>query len=90
MHELIPGDEDCLYVNVYTPDLSPAKKMNVLVYIHGGALMFLYGGYYGPNILLDRDIVYVNFNYRLGPLGKICRIAKNKHTFLHFCRIFKY
>lgn len=32
--------------------------------------MFNHGGLYGPDILLDKDIVYVNINYRLGPLGK--------------------
>lgn len=32
--------------------------------------MFNSGGLYGPEIILDRDVVYVNLNYRLGPLGK--------------------
>ncbi|CAH1119260.1 unnamed protein product [Phaedon cochleariae] len=62
-------DEDCLYVNVYTPASNQSNRLPVLVYIHGGAFMFSYGGSYGPQILLDRDVVYVNFNYRLGPLG---------------------
>ncbi|KAJ8963783.1 hypothetical protein NQ317_007215 [Molorchus minor] len=31
--------------------------------------MFNYGGFQGPEILLDKNVVYVNFNYRLGPLG---------------------
>lgn len=65
------GDEDCLYVNVYTPNLNPLKKLDVLVFIHGGAFMFNYGGLYGPQIVLERDVVYVNFNYRLGPLGEL-------------------
>lgn len=69
-HSHFLGDEDCLYVNVYTPNLNPLKKLDVLVHIHGGAFMFNYGGQYGPQIILDRDVVYINFNYRLGPLGK--------------------
>lgn len=49
-------------------DLKP-----VMVYIHGGA-WFLGSGngladMYGPRYFLDRDIVLVTFNYRLGPLG---------------------
>ncbi|CAG9815744.1 unnamed protein product [Phaedon cochleariae] len=67
--DMVSGDEDCLYVNVYTPALNQSNRLPVLVYIHGGAFMFNYGGLYGPQILLDRDVVYVNFNYRLGPLG---------------------
>lgn len=32
--------------------------------------MFNYGAFQGPQILLDKDVVYVNLNYRLGPLGE--------------------
>ena len=42
-----------------------------MVYIHGGA--FIMGGgvsyFFGPNYLLDNDVVLVTFNYRLGPFG---------------------
>ncbi|CAH1394617.1 unnamed protein product [Nezara viridula] len=72
----IIGSEDCLYINVYTPQL-PDKKiedkqtklLDVLAFIHGGAFMIGKSGYHGPSILLERDIVLVTFNYRLGPLG---------------------
>lgn len=66
---LLLGDEDCLYVNVYSPTLDTTAKLDVLVYIHGGAFMFNHGGQTLPNIVLDRNIIFVNFNYRLGPLG---------------------
>nr|CAI5867393.1 unnamed protein product [Callosobruchus analis] len=68
---IVTGDEDCLYVNVYTPDINPTEKYDVLVYIHGGAFIFGNGGMYVPNIIMDRPIVYVNFNYRVGPLGNL-------------------
>jgi carboxylesterase type B len=32
----IPGDEDCLNLNVYAPTTAPAAGLPVLVYIHGG------------------------------------------------------
>jgi bile salt-stimulated lipase len=32
--------------------------------------MFLYGGFFGPDFIMDRDVVFINFNYRLGPLGE--------------------
>ncbi len=64
------GDEDCLFLNVYTPKLDK-KKRAVMVYIHGGA--FIMGGgssyFFGPNYLLDNDVVLISFNYRLGPFG---------------------
>lgn len=31
--------------------------------------MFNFGAFQQPDILLNKDVVYVNFNYRLGPLG---------------------
>ncbi|KAL3274199.1 hypothetical protein HHI36_015615, partial [Cryptolaemus montrouzieri] len=63
----VEGTEDCLYLNVYTPNLT--NKLDVIVYIHGGAFIFGSGASYQPHILLDRDVVYVSMNYRLGPLG---------------------
>jgi carboxylesterase type B len=33
---LIPGDEDCLFLDVYAPPASGSTKLPVLVWIHGG------------------------------------------------------
>lgn len=47
------------------------KKFDVLVFIHGGGYTFGAGTklYYGPDYLLEHDIVLVTPNYRLGSLG---------------------
>ncbi|XP_014290281.1 esterase FE4 [Halyomorpha halys] len=68
------GTEDCLYINVYTPRLpdektKESKLLDVLAYIHGGAFFLGKSGYHGPSVLLEKDVVLVTFNYRLGPLG---------------------
>ncbi|KAF5272311.1 hypothetical protein FQR65_LT04969 [Abscondita terminalis] len=65
----VKGDEDCLYLNVYTPKIDDGTSRNVIIYIHGGAFMFGSGGNFGPLLLLDQNIVYVTLNYRLGPIG---------------------
>ncbi|XP_014294138.1 carboxylic ester hydrolase [Halyomorpha halys] len=64
------GDEDCLYLNVYTPGVSNGTYP-VLFWIHGGSWKFGSGSssMYGPGALLDKDVVLVTINYRLGPLG---------------------
>jgi carboxylesterase type B len=67
--------EDCLRLNVYTPELpTNGQTMNksVLFYIHGGAYYTgsgLSNDYGGPYYLMDHDIVLVTINYRLGLLG---------------------
>ena len=46
------------------------KTVPVIFYIHGGAYYFGSGGEYGPNYLLNHDVVLVTINYRLGVLGE--------------------
>nr|UYG55599.1 esterase 2 [Arma chinensis] len=65
------GSEDCLYLNVYTPKLpaDSSKPLDVIAFIHGGAFFAGKSNDISPNLLLDRDLILVTFNYRLGPLG---------------------
>lgn len=66
------GDENCLFLNIYvspTPESDEGKP--VMVWFHGGG--FVMGDssdeLYGPGYLLDKDVVLVTVNYRLGVLG---------------------
>ncbi|KAH8385664.1 hypothetical protein KR200_006614 [Drosophila serrata] len=71
------GDEDCLFVNVFTTrmpkddDSGEQPKLPVMVWLHGGGFSFGSGNsfLYGPDYLVTEDIVLVTLNYRLGPLG---------------------
>lgn len=44
-----------------------------MVWIHGGAFLKGSSRYdvYGPQMLMDHDVVVVTFNYRLGALGMV-------------------
>jgi carboxylesterase type B len=69
------GSEDCLSLAIFSPQLPKDgnnPNLPVMVFYHGGS--FMLGGYvaYGPKFLLDRDIVLVEVQYRLGPLGFMC------------------
>lgn len=64
----IRGDEDCLYLNIYTPE-KKTKLLDVIVHLHGGAFMFNSGSSFGHKIIMEREVVFVSINYRLGPLG---------------------
>merc|ERR1712013_903396 len=69
------GTEDCLHLAVFLPQLPTANSnpnLPVMVYIHGGS--FMLGGYIGAGAgkLLERDMVIVEMQYRVGPLGFMC------------------
>jgi para-nitrobenzyl esterase len=71
-------DEDCLYINVWTPNPS-ASKLPVMVWFHGGGnsggsasdpVPFSDGGYfYKGASLASNGAVVVTLNYRLGIFG---------------------
>lgn len=68
--------EDCLQLNIYTRELpseaQPNPKKPVIVFIHPGGFYSLSGqskNFAGPQYFMDRNLVLVTFNYRLGTLG---------------------
>ncbi|KAF5304021.1 hypothetical protein FQA39_LY01806 [Lamprigera yunnana] len=65
------GDEDCAYLNVYVPRTqpTPAENLDVIVHIHGGGFVGGSASIAGPYYIMDKDVVYVNFNYRIGIFG---------------------
>ncbi|KZS62709.1 carboxylesterase [Mycobacterium kansasii] len=66
-----PMSEDCLTLNVVTPEAPATEPLPVMVFIHGGGYILgssatpLYDG----AALARRGCVYVSVNYRLGALG---------------------
>lgn len=74
------GNEDCLFLNVYTPGENrndkTEKGLPVMVWIHGGALLFGAGSEYDPTPLVTKgDVIVVTLNYRLGFLGWFAHAA---------------
>jgi para-nitrobenzyl esterase len=63
--------EDCLYLNVWTPDASKKAKLPVMVWIYGGG--FQAGATSEPRQdgenLAHKGVVVVSMNYRLGIFG---------------------
>ncbi|MGH3532034.1 MAG: carboxylesterase/lipase family protein, partial [Mycobacterium sp.] len=66
-----PMGEDCLTLNVVTPEAADREPLPVMVFVHGGGYIMgssatpLYDGV----ALARRGCVYVSVNYRLGALG---------------------
>ena len=74
--------EDCLYLNVWTTAASPAERLPVMVWIHGGAFNIGSGSqpeYDGRN-LAGKGVVLVTINYRLGPLGFLVHPLLSKES----------
>ncbi|XP_075974998.1 juvenile hormone esterase-like [Anticarsia gemmatalis] len=69
-----PGSEDCLHLNVYSPNLKPTSPLAVMVFIHGGGYKSGSGNEdnYGPDFLVSHGVVLVTINYRLDALGFLC------------------
>jgi para-nitrobenzyl esterase len=64
-------DEDCLYLNVWTPAADGGRRP-VMVWIHGGGFRSGSGSspmYRGGTLARRGDVVVVTINYRLGALG---------------------
>jgi para-nitrobenzyl esterase len=62
------GSEDCLYVNVWSPD--PKASLPVVVWFHGGAFLFGSGNIQnGARTAFEQQVVFVSVNYRIGPWG---------------------
>lgn len=78
-NELLPGSEDCLFLNVYTAELKPKLPLPVMVFIHGGGYKSGSGNveHYGPDFLVKHGVVLVTINYRLEALGFLCLDTEN-------------
>ncbi|XP_065203563.1 juvenile hormone esterase-like isoform X2 [Planococcus citri] len=66
------GQEDCLYLNIYTPQAQKNQtKLPVWVFIFGGRRMLGHSSpyKYGPEYIMDKKVIFVTVNYRIGPMG---------------------
>ncbi|XP_034941512.1 venom carboxylesterase-6-like, partial [Chelonus insularis] len=63
------GNEDCLYLNVFTPVVCNIFFYPVMVWIHGGNFMFGSMNTYTPDLFLEKDVIIVAMNFRLGAFG---------------------
>jgi para-nitrobenzyl esterase len=76
------GCEDCLFMNMWAPALSPgnipdgADRMPVMLWIHGGGNTIGHGGQFNGKMLAEKyRVIVITFNYRLGPFGWLAHPA---------------
>jgi len=79
-----PMSEDCLYLNIRTGNIRGDKKGKklkpVMVWIHGGGHQFGSGNdsWYQNNTLVNKGVVLVTINYRLGVMGYMAHPSLSK------------
>ena len=69
--QTLDPSEDCLYLNVWTPQLQPGTHLPVMVWLHGGSNRVGSGteAAYDGAILASHGVIVVTVNYRLGAMG---------------------
>ncbi|KAF6745461.1 triacylglycerol lipase 3 [Ephemerocybe angulata] len=71
-----PQSEDCLSINIFRPaGIAPTARLPILFWTYGGGFALGSSRLFDAKDLVARSIergtplIYVNYNYRLGPLG---------------------
>lgn len=64
-------DEDCLYLNIWTPAQDPGEKLPVMMWIHGGGVQtgFSHELEFDGDGFCQRGVILVTVNYRLNIFG---------------------
>jgi para-nitrobenzyl esterase len=70
--DLETQNEDCLSINLWTPQVGGEKRRPVMVWLHGGGYTYGSGNwdaYDGHNLASRHDVVSIAVNHRLGAFG---------------------
>ncbi|XP_045494497.1 esterase FE4-like [Colias croceus] len=69
LEEQIVGSEDCLYIEVSSPNVTPEVPLPVMFWIGSFNFIFYIDQILDPTLINNQDIVFVRCGFRLGPLG---------------------
>jgi para-nitrobenzyl esterase len=75
-------DEDCLYLNVWTPATSSSQSLPVMLWIHGGSNLNGAGSQpeFDGSHLASKGVVVVTINYRLDVFGFLAHPELTKES----------
>ncbi|XP_030027948.2 esterase FE4-like [Manduca sexta] len=68
-NQKIVGSEDCLFVDISTPNTQPDKPMAVMFWIGSYAFFYNMDFLFDPSHINNQDIVLVRCSFRLGVFG---------------------
>ncbi len=74
-HYYVPQDENCQYLNIWTPTLERGAAKPVMIWVHGGGWFMgsatEQAAYDGESLCAFGDVVVVSFNHRHNVLGEL-------------------
>lgn len=80
----VSESEDCLYLNIWTPNADPGTKLPVAVWIHGGAFQAGTSSEkeFDGAAYCKKGVILVTINYRTGIFGLLCHheLIEEAHT----------
>ncbi|KAI5644453.1 carboxylesterase family domain-containing protein [Phthorimaea operculella] len=65
----IDGSEDCLYLDVISPNIKPDKPLPVMFWIGNYGYTYHVDEIIDPSFIVDEEVIFVRCGFRLGPLG---------------------
>jgi para-nitrobenzyl esterase len=74
------SSEDCLYLDIHTPDLHPHRPLPVMVWIHGGSNRAGSAGDTMDSGITRRGVLLVSIQYRLGVFGFLSHPALTRES----------
>lgn len=80
-------NEDCLYLNIWTPASASDDKLPVMMWIHGGGVQDGYGHEmeFDGEALTRRGVILITINYRLNIFGFFCHPELTAESPHHAC-----
>ncbi|KAM3967148.1 juvenile hormone esterase [Aphomia sociella] len=67
--ENLTGSEDCLYIEIQTPNIKPCKPLPIMFWINSSNFSFWLYDFWDPSTITNEDVIFVTCSFRLGPFG---------------------
>ncbi|XP_053603713.1 juvenile hormone esterase [Plodia interpunctella] len=63
------GSEDCLYIEISSPDIKPSQPLPVMFWIGCVNYSYCFDEIYDPTALNNSGVIFVRCGFRIGPFG---------------------
>lgn len=68
-HFGVVGTEDCLYLEIWTPNVNPEKPIPIMFWIGTFGFTYNLDCILDPSSIMEQQVVFIKCGFRLGPFG---------------------